>query len=171
MPDKIISQPELNSNELAGFFMQNSAFTDKKKIERLADIYISECLMEKVNSDIAFAQMCLETGFLSFGGLVTAEMNNFCGLGALNEENPGLAFPSEQSGVRAHIQHLKGYATAEPLVNECADPRFKYINPKGKAPFVKDLTGTWAADNKYGEKINAILRRMYLYKNKLKLKN
>jgi len=50
---------------------------------------------------VAFVQMCLETGFLRFGNLVTEEMNNFCGLGAIDEDNRGLWFGTEQLGVRA----------------------------------------------------------------------
>ena len=105
--------------------------------------------------------MCLETGFLRFGGLVTADMNNFCGLGAINAENPGLVFPDEQTGVRAHIQHLKAYASAEPLNLPAVDPRYRYVNPKGKAPHIYNLAGTWAADPAYGHKIDQLLRRMY----------
>ena len=141
--------------------MSQNPKVDRAKVKRLAQFYIEEAETEGINSDIAFSQMCLETGFLRFGGLVTAEMNNFCGLGAINAENPGLAFPDEQTGVRAHIQHLKAYASAEPLNLPSVDPRYRYINPKGKAPYIYNLAGTWAADTAYGHKIDQLLRRMY----------
>lgn len=156
----------MTKEQLASFFLTQTALTqagevDQEKVERLAAYYVKESAAEGINADIAFAQMCLETGFLQFGGLVTADMNNFCGLGAINAENPGLVFPDEQTGVRAHIQHLKAYASAEPLNQPSVDPRYRYVNPKGKAPHIYNLAGTWASDPAYGHKIDQLLRRMY----------
>nr|MCR4790855.1 glucosaminidase domain-containing protein [Treponemataceae bacterium] len=95
-----------NEKALVDFFMTNNPSADREKVSRLACYYIMECDYEGINSDIAFVQMCLETGFLTFGNLVTVEMNNFCGLGAIDENNRGLSFASEQIGVKAHVQHL-----------------------------------------------------------------
>ena len=62
------------------------------------------------------------------------------------------------------MQHLKAYASTEPLKGECIDPRFKYVargcagvvewlgqqeNPQGKG---------WATGADYGEKIVIILK-------------
>jgi len=151
----------MTKEQLVCFFLTQAAETERQKIERLAEYYREEAATEGINADIAFAQMCLETGFLRFGGLVTAEMNNFCGLGAINAENRGHSFPDERTGVRAHIQHLKAYASAEPLSLPAADPRYHYVNPKGKAPHIYQLAGTWAADPAYGHKMEQLLRRMY----------
>ena len=157
----------MTKEQLASFFLTQTALTqageaDREKVKRLAEYYVKESAAEGINADIAFAQMCLETGFLQFGGLVTADMNNFCGLGAINAENPGLVFPDEQTGVRAHSQHLKAYASAEPLNQPSVDPRYRYVNPKGKAPHIYNLAGTWASDPAYGHKIDQLLRRMYV---------
>lgn len=161
IPKAIMGTGRMTREQLVSFFLTQTEEVDRERVERLAAYYIKESAAEGINADIAFAQMCLETGFLRFGGLVTAEMNNFCGLGAINAENPGLAFPDEQTGVRAHIQHLKAYASAEPLNLPSVDPRYRYINPKGKAPYIYNLAGTWAADTAYGHKIDQLLRRMY----------
>jgi hypothetical protein len=123
-------------------------------------LYVEEAAAEGVNHDMAFAQMCLETGFLRFGGLVSAGMNNFCGLGAIGPGQEGEVFPDPRTGVRAHIQHLKGYATDLPLNGELVDPRYRWVR-KGSSPRIRGLAGTWAADKSYGEKINRILERMY----------
>ena len=149
-----------SADALYNFFMENNPSADRAKIRRLSELYVSEARFEGINSDAAFVQMCLETGFLRFGGLVTEEMNNFCGLGAIDENQRGNSFATEQLGVRAHIQHLKAYGTAAPLNGECVDPRYKYVNPKGKAPTVFELSGTWAADPDYGKKIAALLERL-----------
>ena len=161
IPKAIMGTGRMTREQLVSFFLTQTEEVDRERVERLAAYYIKESAAEGINADIAFAQMCLETGFLRFGGLVTAEMNNFCGLGAINAENPGLAFPDEQTGVRAHIQHLKAYASAEPLNLPAVDPRYRYVNPKGKAPHIYNLAGTWASDPAYGHKIDQLLRRMY----------
>jgi hypothetical protein len=148
------------SRQLTSFFMSENPTKDKAKVKRLAKYYIAEAKTEGINSDVAFVQMCLETGFLRFGNLVTEEMNNFCGLGAIDADNRGLTFASEKLGVRAHIQHLHAYGSTDQLKNECIDPRYKYVLPRGKAPDVTGLAGTWASDKEYGNKLNALLKKL-----------
>jgi Mannosyl-glycoprotein endo-beta-N-acetylglucosaminidase. len=163
MPTAIISKPRLNSVQLTAFLMYMNPELDQQRVMKISSIYIEESEAESINSDIAFAQMCLETGFLSFKGLVKEDMNNFCGLGAIDINNTGITFENEILGIRAHIQHLKAYASKIPLKNECVDPRYKYVNPKGKATKIKHLAGRWASDPEYSNKIQNILNRMYLF--------
>ena len=70
-----------NQEQLVKFFMNHKPDADRERVERLAGFYIEEAAIEGINSDVAFVQMCHETGFLGFGNLVLPEMNNFCGLG------------------------------------------------------------------------------------------
>ncbi len=148
------------ADELVSFFISSNPDADVNKVIRLAKLYVSEADEEGVNSDAAFVQMCLETGFLRFGGLVTEDMNNFCGLGAINESQRGLVFETEQLGVRAHIQHLHAYGCTSVLKNDLVDPRYKYVIPRGKAPTIFELAGTWASDKQYGNKLNDLLIRL-----------
>jgi hypothetical protein len=60
--------------------------------------------------DIAFFQMILETGALSYTGDVRADQNNFAGLGASGGGRHGERFADIPSGVKAHLQHLLMYA-------------------------------------------------------------
>lgn len=163
VPSSIVSRPKLNSLQLTAFFMYMKPDADIEQVKRISSIYIKESKDESINSDIAFAQMCLETGYLSFGGLVKSDMNNFCGLGAIDEEHNGIIFENEEVGIRAHIQHLKAYASKKPLINACVDPRYKYVMPKGKAPQLKHLTGKWATDPEYSNKLENILYSMYQF--------
>jgi hypothetical protein len=149
-------------NEMAAFLLESNPDAESEFIEELVYIYSEESAVEGVNSDVAFAQMCLETGFLRFGGLVTADMNNFCGLGAIGPVERGLSFANPRTGVRAHIQHLKAYATEEPLKQVLVDPRFHYVR-RGSSPAIAGLAGTWAMDPAYAEKINNILERLYTF--------
>ncbi len=123
-----------------------------------AQLYADECAIEGVNHDVAFAQMCHETGALKFGNDVKPEQNNFAGIGAVGNGNPGHSFPSRQIGVRAHIQHLKAYASTEPLRRPKVDPRFDLVKPRGRVHTVNDLTGRWATDPQYAEGLRRHLR-------------
>jgi len=60
--------------------------------------------------DMAFFQMILETGALSYTGDVRADQNNFAGLGAAGRGKHGERFADISSGVKAHLQHLLMYA-------------------------------------------------------------
>ena len=152
----------LTAEQLADFFTQNNDDYDYDFLVEFASYYIDEGLTEGINSDAAFAQMCLETGYLRFGGLVQPEFHNYCGLGAMDAEHPGCIFETEALGIRAHIQHLQAYATheEETLNNELIDPRYSWVH---KTKFVEDvfgLAGTWATDKEYGTKLDNILERM-----------
>lgn len=152
----------MSSNKLATYFSNQNKDYDYKSILNMAKTYINECNTEGINSDVAFAQMCLETGYLRFGNLVVPEMHNYCGLGAMDAEHPGEWFKTEEMGIRAHIQHLHAYGTTKDKVlkNPLIDKRYKYVNPRGKAPTVFELAGTWAADREYGKKLDKILSEM-----------
>lgn len=116
-------------------------------LEELVDMYMEEGECEKVRSDIAFAQAIKETGFFKYGGIVNPDMNNFAGIGALNNNENGNAarFDTPRLGVRVHIQHLKAYACGEELNKECVDPRFNLVK-RAASPFVEWLG---AEDNPY----------------------
>lgn len=152
----------LTAEQLAVFFLENNPEEDYEHILTFANYYIEEASAEGINSDVAFSQMCLETGFLRFGGLVQPEFHNYCGLGAMDAEHPGEQFETEQLGVRAHIQHLQAYATTEDVLlnHELIDPRYNWVH---KTKYIQDiygLTGTWAMDPNYDKKIDAIISRL-----------
>lgn len=145
----------------------------------LPSLYLEEGAAEGVRGDAAFCMACKETGFFKFKGDVKKDQNNFCGLGATGGGNPGHSFESHRLGVRAEIQHLKAYGSTEPLVNECIDPRFKYVN-RGVALTFEDLAGKWAvpgydtkryssleaakaAKDAYGDNIVAMLAKVLTY--------
>lgn len=154
-----------SAGQLTEFFLDRRPDADKKTVLNLAQLYIDEGGFEGINSDVAFVQMCLETGFLKFGGLVQPEWHNYCGLGAIDAAHPGERFETEQLGVRAHIQHLHAYGTFETvkLNNPLVDRRYKYVKPRGKALTVFALSGTWAADKNYGAKLDALLSQLSEY--------
>jgi len=160
LPLYIMGQGKVSAEKMALFLLQNNPGANSANVHLLARFYVEEAAFEGVNHDIAFAQMCLETGFLRFGGDVKPEQNNFAGLGAIGGGEPGLSFPDARIGVRAQIQHLKAYGSEAPLNGELVNPRFRFVR-RGIAPTYEGLAGTWAADRQYAVKINVILQRLY----------
>ena len=131
----IMGKGMVSEEKLSLFLEKTNPGAAPEFVRKLAGLYIDEAADEGVNHDVAFAQMCLETGFLRYGNLVRPEWNNFCGLGAIGPEQPGEIFPDPRTGVRAHIQHLKAYATEEPLNGTLVDPRFKWVR-RGSSPTI-----------------------------------
>lgn len=158
--DQIMSMGNATESQLMNFLVQrnNQAGNDFPDI---AKIYLDEAQKEGVNYDVAFAQMCLATNYLRFGGWIKPEQNNFCGLGDAQGSPEGATFPDVRTGVKAHIEHLKAYASTEMIKHQpIVDPRFDYV-PRGVAPSVYDLARRWSSDPDYGERIMTILKRLY----------
>ena len=72
----------------------------------------------------------------------------------------GASFADQRTGVRAHIQHLKAYASNAPLFQPVVAPRFHLV-ARGVAPSLSKLMGRWAIDPLYDRKILALIRRLY----------
>ncbi|MDX2099485.1 MAG: glucosaminidase domain-containing protein, partial [Leptolyngbyaceae cyanobacterium bins.59] len=157
--NRIMGQGYSTEVQMMMFLKSNNevALTQFPDIPKL---YREEASIEGVNHDVAFCQMCVETAFLRFGGDVIPKQNNFAGLGTIDEGIQGAYFPNPRIGVRAQVQHLKAYASTEPMVQDLVDPRFRFVT-RGIAPTVEQLSGRWAADREYGRKILAVLRRLY----------
>lgn len=144
------------------------AGTDAPTIEAFCQIYMEECAAEGVKAEVAFCQAMNETGFLKFGGQVSITQYNFAGMGATDDGAAGASFPNVRTGVRAQVQHLKGYASTNALNNACVDPRFAYLSKsRGCAPIVEWLginenpaKKGWATSVNYGYN----LRNLYMNK-------
>ena len=168
----IVSSSNSNPAKMAVLFKEMSDFPSSiyskygaSDIEQFCKLIYEEALAEGINPDVVFAQSMVETGWLKFGGQVSPEQCNFAGIGALDSGVCGASFngygsESVRMGIRAQVQHLKAYSGAGELVNQCIDPRFHLVK-RGTAPFVENLSGTWASDVSYGVKIRRILTRLY----------
>lgn len=93
----------------------------------LVAYYYEEGAREGIRPDVAFAQALKETGFFRYGGTVTPDQNNYCGLGTTSTEIKGAYFATSQIGVRAHIQHLLAYASTRRPVRPVVDPRYNLV--------------------------------------------
>lgn len=131
-------------------------------IQTFCSIICEEAAAEGVRAEIVFTQAMLETGWLQFGGDVSVDQFNFAGIGATGGGVPGNSFPDVRTGIRAQVQHLKAYASTDPLNNVCVDPRFHYVT-RGSAPTMEQLAGKWAASTGYGEGLRNILSGLSQY--------
>ena len=127
-----------------------------ESLEAFCTMYYEEARAEGVRPEVAFAQTMKETGFLQYGGDADISQFNFAGLGTTGGGVPGNSYPDVRTGIRAQIQHLKAYATADPLIQECDDDRYEYVK-KGAAPYVEWLGQQenpeglgWATGDNYG---------------------
>jgi N-acetylmuramoyl-L-alanine amidase len=151
-----------NTSELQlNLFLKARNEAALKEFPDLAKLYRDEGAREGVNYDVAFCQMCLDTKFLVLSkDRKLAETNNFANLADVTGGPEVARFDSAAKGVRAHIQHLKAYASTEPLNQDNVDPRFRFV-VRGIAPLVGQLGGRWAPDVTYGDQILELLRKLY----------
>jgi len=141
------------------FVLPKNPSLGKERWIEVWEAYARACRLEGVNQSVALVQMVLETNYLKFGGTVAAAQNNFAGLGTVDKNTPGAGFPDVETGALAHVQHLKAYASTEPVAGPPVDPRFRLVK-RGVAPTVRGLTKRWAADPLYGEKLTDLWNRL-----------
>jgi hypothetical protein len=110
------------------------------RFESVATEYMRHGEELGIRWDIAFFQMVLETGALSFSGDVRSTQNNFAGLGASGGGAHGEAFADISSGVKAHLQHLLMYA-GEHIDNPVADRTRKVQEWGVLTEWQKTITG------------------------------
>ena len=131
-------------------------------IDDFCRILCEEAAGEGVRAEVLFAQVCIETGNLRFGGRIKPEQCNFGGIGATDGGAQGADFSgngtdSVRIGLRAQAQHLKAYASTDALNNPCVDPRFSLVS-RGSAPLVENLgNGKWATDKSYASKLLRVM--------------
>lgn len=164
----IMGESSASAKQMVAYFTSvnakypESAYESKgaPTIDAFAQIIVEEAEAEGVKAEIVFCQAMKETGWLRFGGSVKPDQCNFAGLGATGGSVSGAVFPDVRTGIRAQVQHLKAYASTEPLVNKCVDPRFSYVK-RGSATTLASLNGKWAVPgNHYGEDVYEMIQNL-----------
>lgn len=155
----ILGDRSVSELTFVDYLSEKNPAIGREKLEEIYRSYDKECDAEGVSLLVALAQMCHETNFLKFTGVVAASQNNYAGLGATESGTPGLSFESTHIGIRAHVQHLVAYATTREPVSPPADPRFSLVR-RGSVSSVLGLTLKWAIDPRYGEKVVSHAHRL-----------
>lgn len=162
---KIMGENKLTRSQFIQYFKMTGT-TPKLtcSLEELVKLYLKEGEKEGVRGDLALCQAILETGNFTYGGLVTPEQNNFCGLGSTGKGFKGASFKSAAVGVEAHLQHLMAYATPRAPKKKVIDPRYSLVHNMrknaGYLPEWKDLNNKWAANSNYSNLIFSIYNKV-----------
>ena len=125
-------------------FIHEHNKTIPSKLQEIAADYKRHGDELHVRWDYAFYQMIVETNYLKFlapggrRGDVAPGQNNFAGLGATGHRAPGESFPDVDTGVLAHLQHIRLYS-GEPVENPVAE----------RTRLVTDLILPWAQSLKH----------------------
>ena len=159
----IIGTPMATQQQCVKYLMRNNPNPNLEvSAEEIVAYYYEEGMREGIRPDVAFAQALKETGFFRYGGTVTPDQNNYCGLGTTSATVKGNYFANPQMGVRAHIQHLLAYSSTRRPTTEIVDPRYNIVRKVyGANTLTKwsDLNGRWAVPGKsYGQEILSMFR-------------
>ena len=143
------------------YIRHQNPYVNQEILISLIEIYIHEAEIEGINHDIAIAQMLYATNFLGNQRIAT---HNYVGLSPTTGWDG--SFYDMATGVRAHIQHIKGYASRHPPRTYIVDPRYYILADLGYLGTVitfDDLYGRWTANPNYGNSIEGILQGMYQF--------
>jgi len=163
--DAIIGTPLASQEQCVRYLLAaNPAPALSVTPQELVAYYYEEGEREGIRPDVAFAQACKETGFFRYGGTVTPDQNNYCGLGTTSTTVKGAYFATARLGVRAHIQHLLAYASTRRPGEPVVDPRYSLVRGTyGQSTLNRweDLNGRWAVPGStYGQSILSMFRAM-----------
>jgi len=124
-----------------------------------ADLYKKHGETYGVCWDMTVFQSCLETGFWKFGGDVKVTQQNYAGIGAVGGGAPGDSFKTPSEGIEAQIQNMalrSGVSIPkEKIISPYVQKNYDLIRGRGTKTW-ESLSGTYAADKQYHEKIFAI---------------
>ena len=161
--DAILGTAMATEKQCVDYLLMNNPHPDiSVSPEALVSYYYKEGAREGVRPDVAFAQALKETGFFRYGGTVTSDQNNYCGLGTTSATVKGAYFSTSELGVRAHIQHLLAYASTRRPTLPIVDPRYDLVRSTYGARTLgtwTDLNGRWAVPgHTYGQSIMQLFR-------------
>ena len=151
----IFGDPEATQSQMVRYIQKrNSKPLLNCTVRQIVQFYYEEAGREGIRPDVALCQALKETGIFAYGGDVSPSQNNYCGLGATGNHEPGLKFETPQIGVRAHIQHLLSYTSTTPPKTAIVDPRYVFVKEYHKDIFGKtkhwvELNGRWAVPGTY----------------------
>lgn len=149
----IIRIADLNAKQIANIFKEKNP-NKYEKAKRIAELYIKWGIKFNIEPILAFAQMCHETGYLLYKGIVPESANNFAGIGATGASGVYNKFDTEELGVIAHLIHLAWYIFPDHLeikdeeedlyCSKKYDPCHFGTTHRANVINLQDLGGKWA---------------------------
>jgi hypothetical protein len=163
-PSRYVMGPSsLNRQNVITFVRTKNRVLNSGDITAIINKYFDEAEYEGVNVDIAIAQMLHWTDYLRNRERV--ETRNYGGLSRIGNWNGKFPYHMPRDGmtegVRAHIQHLKGYAKEKPK-RSIVDPRYQLAYDRGFRNIrFEDVYRSWSENRSYGRSIDNILNDLY----------
>jgi hypothetical protein len=170
-PVYIMGSGRLRRDAVVSYIVNKGSAMNRQQVNTLVGLYIKEAGEEGVNHDIAIAQMCYATKSLSNWQLL-----NTRNYGGLNTDlgisvKYGSWHGNMEEGVRAHIQHLKGYASPVRPQKDIVDGRYNLLvtsGYRGRYETLDSLFAVWSPHNpNYGYEIRKILRELYQFSGRI----
>jgi len=151
-----LTEPGLSrQKDIVALILSKNRGTPRWYIEDVVKTYFAEAKFERVNHDIAIAQMLYATDYLNNEQLKAT--CNYSGLLNVSFNNPLI-------GIRAHIQHLKFYATGALVDNRRnVDPRYPVLRANqylGTVSTLEDLCRKWSENTWYLPNLRGMLAEM-----------
>ncbi|MBU2531809.1 MAG: glucosaminidase domain-containing protein [Alphaproteobacteria bacterium] len=149
-----------------------------RRYRNIAEYYARHGEDVGVRWDVGFFQMMVETANLTFRrpdgarGDVVPDDNNFAGLGAVGDGQPGEMFPSIEQGVRAHLEHVliyAGVAVPDPVADRTRKVQKWGVLASWQQGFTRPITFTdlalrWAPHTtRYAESIRKLTASFATY--------
>jgi hypothetical protein len=160
----IIADGVLSSDSIVSYIQsKNFGVLTPDRIATIVNTYIGEARKEGVNHDIAIAQMCEGTNYLTNRDRLYTY--NYGDLHNIKRPKEKATFQSMEIGIKVHIQQLKYYASPTGLRYPPVDQaRLKRVEKnRGKYRTLDQLFPVWVTKNLgvYRNTINNILIEMY----------
>jgi len=158
---RIEDSGSMSKSAIVNYIRNKNPAVSVMEVENLIDTYFREAEKEGINQDLAVAQMLYITKYMDNKELIN--VNNYAGLDPVSGQ--AVRFDNMQDGVRAHIQHLKGYSSninSSQLKETLTDPRWDMLNDfRGTIKTLDGLSTKWAPNNsEYQKNIENIIYEM-----------
>lgn len=158
-----VSQKQLADRILGG---DHGGYT-KTEVRDIVRKYVNTAKAAGLDPLLVVSQMVLETGNL-MSHWSQPPRRNPAGIGVTGEPGKGVSFRTWDKAVRAHVGRLLAYAIADgeetavqkKLIKEALTVRPLPSDRRGRAPDLKGLAGTWAADKQYANKIARVANEL-----------
>jgi hypothetical protein len=128
--------------------------------------YVDCCYLTGLDLGIVFAQICLETAYLS-SALSLPPHRNPAGIGATGTD-PGVLFPDWHTATWAHCGRLIAYARDSELtqvqidaIKIAQESRSLHKEHLGKHPTIMSMSALWSTDPRYCESLLRIINHEF----------
>jgi flagellum-specific peptidoglycan hydrolase FlgJ len=160
----LLDPPRATRKSLERYMLsrQHGNYSDDD-VRDILEKYTTTCKAAGLDPLLVVSQMVLETGNL-MSHWSQAPRRNPAGIGVTGKPGAGISFPNWDKAVRAHAGRLLAYVLPKDsgtpaqrkLIDEALKVRPLPDDRRGRAAKLKGLSGSWATDPKYAEKITGI---------------